>query len=139
MTCVECDAEIGASRLCQQCGAQAAEHPEPRRPASGQPTTRVPTSRLRGVLAFVAYFVLTVVNIIALVIAIVFPVGFATQGTPAEAGQLNYIPLGEMLATTIVCASVPILTAVFLFRRLKRRTRQRRSLASGAPALETLD
>jgi len=69
-----------------------------------------------------------IVNLVAVTVAIILPVAYARQA-PAEVGQY-YIPLAAVLPTTIICASVPMLTAVFSIRWLTRRARKRRALAS---------
>jgi hypothetical protein len=74
-----------------------------------------------------------IANLAALSAAIALPIGYASQD-PAKVGQF-YIPLAAVLPTTIICASIPILTAVFSIRRLRRRARERRTTASDTPTL----
>lgn len=74
-----------------------------------------------------------IVNLVALLVAIILPVSYANQNRTAPGPYT--IPLAAVLPTTIVCASIPILTAIFSIRWLRRRARERRALASDTPVL----
>jgi len=74
-----------------------------------------------------------IANLVALSVAIALPIGYASQD-PAKLGQF-YVPLAAVLPMTIICATIPILTAVFSIRWLRRRARERRAVASDTPVL----
>jgi len=74
-----------------------------------------------------------IASLVALSVAIALPIGYASQD-PAKLGQF-YVPLAAVLPMTIICATIPILTAVFSIRWLRRRARERRAVASDTPVL----
>jgi hypothetical protein len=72
-----------------------------------------------------------IVNLVALTVAIILPIAYGRQDS-SQVGQY-YIPIAAVLPTTIICASVPVLTAVFCIRWLTRRAKKRRAPASDTP------
>lgn len=131
MTCVECGAEMGTSHVCQRCGAPAVLLPASRPPGLqtvGQEATRS--------TAWVKGFLVATANACAIFLGYAFMLLYVTQGTSGA-----YIPLWVVLLETIICGIVPAITVVYWVRRLRRRAREGRALASDAPVLlpETLD
>ncbi len=135
MTCVECGADMGTSKLCQRCGAPVVVRPggAPSTRTAGQTASKPSGAWITGIVAGSA-------NFIALWLVIAFIAVYVTEGSPGEEGQ-GYVPLWAVLFVTILCGSVPVTTVVLSVRWLRRRLRERRVLASDAPVLlpETLD
>ena len=73
-------------------------------------------------------------------LAIGFPVGYVTQGSPAQLGA-DYVPLWATLFIATTCGSVPVITAVVCVGHLRTRARERRAIASdpSAPPPRSLD
>lgn len=70
-----------------------------------------------------------IMNLIALTVAIVLPVGHADRNS-----FLHSYPLIAILPSTIIFAGIPIVSAVFSIHWLRRRASERRTLASDTPA-----
>lgn len=70
-----------------------------------------------------------IMNLVALTVAIVLPVGHASQNS-----LLHSYPLVAILPSTIIFGCIPIVSAVFTIRWFRRRARERRTLASDTPA-----
>jgi carbon starvation protein CstA len=84
--------------------------------------------------ALLAWIGAVLLNLVALFLGLSFVVAYMTQGSPAQMGQ-DYIPLWACLFMAIICGSVPAFTVVVAARRLRRRVRQRRALASDSSEL----
>ena len=74
-------------------------------------------------------------SLASLAVAIVLPIHYASQ----DPHLWLYIPLAAWLPTTIIFASIPIITAVLSVRWLRRRARERRAAASDNPMLLSPD
>jgi len=119
VTCDECGDEAGTSSLCVRCGPAARS---------------VESGRQLYVRILVG-----IVSLAALAAAIMLPVGYASQNR-AQDGPF-FMPLAAFLPSTIICASVPVITAGLSIRWLRRRARERRSVTPDTPVLppQTLD
>lgn len=121
VTCVECGAEMAASRICERCAAPVVARRADAPAAVGHDADQWSDPRIAAI-------VLGVADLCALAAAFSFVEIYATQGSPAQAGT-HYMPLWLRLIAVIAFGSVPVLTTVYLVRRFRRRATERGAAA----------